>query len=444
MSPLDPTQLPPQSKPALIDRLTIRSTKTLLAALVCTAFALRAFFAALSFRDIPTASPNFGTFGAEMGWVARSIATGHGFTSPFWPVTGPTALVPPLYPYLLAGVFHLFGLYSVQSSLAILLIQSLFSALTCIPIYLTVKHAVGERTAQLAGWLWVVYPFSIFYGATQVWDYAQTAFLFAICFYLSQRLPARKGLLPWIGFGLFYGVTALSNPSVLSLLPFLLLIALWKLRQPGTPWLMRAFSRGAVTTIAFFLVITPWSIRNHRVLHTAVPIRDGFWLEFWAGNHGDTSSSNPPAAHPATNDAEMQQYQAQGEIAYLESKHVLAKQFVHQHPLYFVGVCLRRAFRFWTGIWSFAPSYLRDQFLDIPNFFFCTCITFFMLRGIRRWWSVDPSQVFPYLIVVLFFPITYYLSHASMDYRQPIEPQIIILATIGAFGFRNSTRPEAL
>jgi len=433
MSPLDPKQLKPQSTPRWIDRFTIRSTRTLLASLVCTAFALRAFFAVLSFHDIPTASPNFGTFGAEMGWVARSIATGHGFTSPFWPATGATALVPPLFPYLLAGVFHLFGLYSVQSSLAILLIQSLLSALTCIPIYLTVKHAAGERTAQLAGWLWVVYPFSIFYGATQVWDYAQTAFLFACCFYLAQRLSERKGLLPWIGFGILYGVTALSNPSVLSLLPFLLLIALWKVRQVHGNW----FLRGAITTIAFFVVITPWSIRNQRVLHASVPIRDGFWLEFWAGNHGDTSASNPPAAHPATNDAEMQQYQAMGEIAYLESKHVLAVEFVHQHPLYFIGVCLRRVFRFWTGIWSFTPSYLSTQILDIPNFFFCTCITIFMVFGIRRWWRADRWGVLPYLIVIAIFPVTYYLSHASMDYRQPIEPEIIILATIGLFGFRD-------
>ena len=421
---------PEQEPSKFLDRLLIRSPRTLLPVLVASALLLRAFFAALCFRDIPTTSPNFGDFGAEMGWVARSLATGHGFSSPFWPLTGPTALVPPLYPYLLAGVFRLFGLYSVHASLAILLIQSLFSALTCIPIYLTLKDSVSERTAQLAAWLWVVYPFSIFYGATQVWDYAQTSFLFAVCFYLAQRLPARQSLLAWFGFGLFYGITVLSNPSVLSLLPFLLLLALWHAWKKDGRW----FLRGAVTTIAFFLVITPWSIRNTRVLHTVVPIRDGFWMEFYAGNHGDTSNSNPPAAHPATNDAEMQQYQAQGEIAYLATKHQLSIEFVKQHPGYFVAVSLRRVFRFWTGVWSFSADYMRSQPLDIPNFFFCTCITIVMLRGLRRWGRAGATAVLPYLIVILLFPLPYYLSHASMDYRQPIEPQIIILAAIGIFG----------
>ena len=36
--------------------------------------------------------------------------------------------------------------------------------------------------------------------------------------------------------------------------------------------------------------------------------------------------------------------------------------------------------------------------------------------------------------MLLLFPLPYYLTHSSMDYRQPIEPQIIILVTIGLFG----------
>ena len=47
---------------------------------------------------------NFG-FGWEMGRIAASITSGHGFSNPFDAATGPTAWEPPLYPYLTAGVF---------------------------------------------------------------------------------------------------------------------------------------------------------------------------------------------------------------------------------------------------------------------------------------------------------------------------------------------------
>jgi hypothetical protein len=46
---------------------------------------------------------------------------------------------------LLAVVFRTFGLYTAKSALVILSLDSLLSALTCIPVYLTLKYAAGER-----------------------------------------------------------------------------------------------------------------------------------------------------------------------------------------------------------------------------------------------------------------------------------------------------------
>src|SRR5450755_427669 len=62
-------------------------------------------------------------FGWEMGRLARSIATGQGFGSPTDLPTWPSAWAPPLYPYILAGVFRLFGIYSNLSALVILAIN---------------------------------------------------------------------------------------------------------------------------------------------------------------------------------------------------------------------------------------------------------------------------------------------------------------------------------
>ena len=53
-------------------------------------------------------------FGWEMGRIARSLATGHGFASPFNGNSGPTAWTPPLYPLILAGVFKLFGVVHAE------------------------------------------------------------------------------------------------------------------------------------------------------------------------------------------------------------------------------------------------------------------------------------------------------------------------------------------
>src|SRR5437868_14289039 len=93
-----------------------------------------------------TSDQNFG-FGWEMDRIGQAIAEGHGFSNPFHFPTGPTAWEPSLYPYLIGGVFKLFGTYSHASALALLTINSIFSALTCIAIFLIAKRCFGEKSA---------------------------------------------------------------------------------------------------------------------------------------------------------------------------------------------------------------------------------------------------------------------------------------------------------
>jgi membrane-bound metal-dependent hydrolase YbcI (DUF457 family) len=63
-------------------------------------------------------------------------------------------------------------------------------------------------------------------------------------------------------------------------------------------------------------------------------------------------------------------------------------------------------------------------------------MSFFMFRGVRRFWRFNRTAFLPYLVLIAVFPITYYLTHPLMDYRQPIEPAIIVLAIAGAIPFK--------
>ena len=390
------------------------------------------------YRSLPSSCPHFGGFGWELGWVAGSIANGHGFSSPFWPATGPTALVPPVFPYLLAGIFRVFGIYTLHSGVVILSLDSLFSALTCIPIYFIAKATATPRVAGLAAWAWVVYPFSIYYS-TVIWEWSLTALLFSTCLAILLRLDKIHRTWVWLSFGALYGFTALVNPAILSVLPVLLLTVIWKRHRAALPWRAKTL----VAMVALFAVLAPWVAHVSQRMGALVPIRDNFWLEFYAGNSGDSFESNVRWAHPASNPVEMAEYQRVGEIRYLAQKHQLATEFVSHHPLWFAVASVRRFVRYWTGFWSFSASYLRMEPLDLPNFFFCTGITVMMLRGARRLWVHSRGAALPFVALLTCFPLTYYLTHASMDYRQPIEPVIVFLATIGIFGLAPRVRQKS-
>jgi 4-amino-4-deoxy-L-arabinose transferase-like glycosyltransferase len=405
--------------------------------MVAIGLVLRLMLASFAFAGVADPVDGHGNFGWELGWTARSIALGHGFGSPFVPLTGPTALVPPLFPYLLAGIFKIFGLYTRNAAFATLALDSLFSALTCIPLYLSTRNSLGPKAARWAGWGWVVYPYAVYFSAGIVWEFALTGLLFATCFWRAQSLDRKPSLRNWGGFGLLCGVTALSNPSTLPVLLLLLALAAWRVG----PWSLAGWGRAAVGALALTSVLAPWTVRNYKVMHIICPMRDGFWLEFWAGNAGDSSESNPAWAHPASNPVEMQRYQQLGETAYMASKQAMARSFVATHPRWFAVVTGRRFVRYWTGVWSFSRSYLRSQPLDIPNFFLCTALTGGMLLGLVRWlrrarWDRSSRQaLMPYLLSVLVFPVPYYLTHASMDYRQPIE-SIILVLVVASFALR--------
>ena len=198
-----------------------KSTLRRLLPIVLAAFSIRLIVVFFTYRDLPDADKFYEQFGWEMGWIARALATGHGFSSPYWPWSGPTAMQPPLYPTLLSLVFRVFGVYTLTSGFVILSINSLFSSLTCIPVYFSANYSLGSRAAKIAAWVWALYPFAIYFSAGRVWEYTLTGILFTTSFCIAQRIHRTANPLAWMGWGALAGLTALSNPSTLSTLPFL-------------------------------------------------------------------------------------------------------------------------------------------------------------------------------------------------------------------------------
>ena len=414
------------------------SSLSLLPFVILCAFAIRMVVVFFTYRELPDADKLYERFGWEMGWVARALASGHGFSSPYFPWSGPTAMQPPLYPALLSLVFRLFGIYSLTSAFIILSINSLLSSLTCIPVYFSAKYSLGARAALVTTCVWAFYPFAIYFSAGRVWEYSLTGLLFTTCFCIAQRIHRSTNLFAWLGWGALVGLTALSNPSTLSTFPFLLALALYHVYKSGNRW----FINGALTALATLAILTPWTIRNHRALGILCPVRDNFWLEVYDDNSGD-ASLDPSFAHPSSNPVEMRKWLAMGEPAFLAEKRQLAIDYIRKHPMFPIEKTLRRAFYYWTGYWSFSAQELSEQPYEPANVFHVGCITILMLLGIRRRWQINRIIALPYLVLICIFPLTYYLTHSLMDYRQPIEPAIIVLAVAGAISLRQIKTSQA-
>jgi 4-amino-4-deoxy-L-arabinose transferase-like glycosyltransferase len=398
--------------------------------MVVVAFALRLAVMPFVYSERINPARDYWRFGGETGRIARSIVEGKGFGNPFFADTGPTAWLTPVFPYLLAGVFEIFGIYTKASALAILSLDCLFSALTCIPVFYIARKHFGERTALWAGWIWAFFPYAIYFSANFIWDTALTTLLLPILYLIAIHLEESPKLWRWAGFGAFAGFAALTNAVTMSVAPFLGLWAWWRLyrRRQGENLWTSWFAPGAAAVFAVLIVTAPWFMRNYRVFHAFVPFRDNLGMELYIGNNGQTWHFAPSGHHPSDSATEWNTYQQLGETGYVASRERLALDYIQWHPLGFVWLSARRAVYMWTSFWSFSKRYLATEPLDPPSILLCTALTILAFLGLRRAIHSKLQIALPYVIVFALFPVVYYFTHPEDYYRRPMEPFLVILA----------------
>ena len=371
------------------------------------------------------------------GRVARSLVTGHGFGNVFAD-TGPTAVLSPVYAYLLAGIFWLFGPHTPASVITALTINSLFSALTCIPVFLLARRCFGDRVAKWAGWLWAFSPYGIYYGADWAWSTCLLTLLLCCLFLIALKLEESGSLLHWTGFGLLTGVASLTEPVTLAVVPLLAAFTCYRRYRQRLTWLMPA----SAASLAFLAVLSPWIIRNYEVFHQFIPVRSGLGLELYIGNNGYSARWVNSALHPNHSDAELEEYEKSGEVAYMEHKRQQAVDYIRAHPGWFVRMTLRRVLYIWTGYWSLDRAYLKDEPLDPPNILVATTFSVLALLGLRRVFQLDWAIGVRFAIVLGCYPLVYYVSHPETYYFRPVDPLLVVLTAVAIAG--RAKQPAAL
>jgi hypothetical protein len=408
-------------------------------------------------------------FGWEMGRIARSLATGHGFANPFNGFSGPSAWTPPLYPLVLAGVFKLFGVYTLKSAAAILTCNSVFSAATAPVVYEIAWRCFGRTSspnpavkpgglsiALWSGWLWALYPAAMQYAVKWVWDMSLTAFLFAWVLVLALRIrgigscelqvagcqskettasskhsatsqPATCNLqltTSWLLFGLLWGLISLSNSSLLTFLPACGLWMIWPALRTRVH-LGAALRQATLAGVCFIVTISPWVVRNWIAFHAFVPMRSNFGAEFYeatlASNDGMPWGTTLPLVETAP---EFRRFVSLGEVAYSRQQGDLAKAAMRAHPGHFIRNAFLRVYLYWFGVPQAGPSAWLEAG-RLLNFAFLSLAGLFGLAlALRR--HIPGAWLFFWAFTS--FPLLYYFLTVQARFRHPLEPVICVLS----------------
>ena len=124
-----------------------------------------------------------------------------------------------------------------------------------------------------------------------IWDTSLTALLAATLLWATLELadsPRLHRLKDWGAYGLLWAFALLTNPSLGSVLPFLLGWAAYRTAKRGAGWRAPALAAAVVV-----LCCAPWTIRNYRAFHRFIPLRSNLGVELYVGNN-ENYGLHPP------------------------------------------------------------------------------------------------------------------------------------------------------
>ncbi len=150
----------------------------------------------------------------EQGNVAEALLAGRGFGSALMS-NQPSAIMPPVYPLIVAVIFHFFGVHTAWLQyLRFTYLTACSTPLACIPIFLMARRSFGERAGWWAAWGWAFLPYGIYFSAA--WAWSTHLLLLCLCWLLvlAQHMEQSPRLALWAGFGLLAGFAGLTEPSV--------------------------------------------------------------------------------------------------------------------------------------------------------------------------------------------------------------------------------------
>ncbi|MCP4694615.1 MAG: hypothetical protein GY859_41690 [Desulfobacterales bacterium] len=393
--------------------------------------------------------------------LARNLLEGRGFT--VRPDAAPVMWRLPLYPLFLCGVYTVFG----PHHLPVVVIQAVLNSVTCVLVFWLVRSVFSAGVGWGAALLFAVYPFTAYYAAREL---PETLFncLFMIMALTLYRLYTAPRLKNAFLFGCMAGLLTLCKVFFKGFPVFLVcaMIGLFFLRifrkarertlspdgastgeaKGGAPGDCAAgpgmvIKRGAllagVMFAGFFLVLSPWVIRNYMASGSFPVIGVGGGFTLWMGNHvrydGMDFDQLPPDKREEMK-AEMRRIIGDGYSVDLANDQKLYEEAVRnmlREPGKTCLLMVKKAFRLWFSIYSLDMKKHQPLVTVFQAVILLPALIGVLLALKRR------RTILPLLLLLAYFQIVYTVFTPTIRYVMPVMPIVIgfaVYAVVNGLG----------
>jgi hypothetical protein len=353
-------------------------------------------------------------FGVESTRTAAAVLRDGRFSDPFVVMpTGPSSHVAPAYPVLYAAMIAVFGTgKAAWWAIRVITLGAYALQLALLP-KLVAQLGMAHQIGILAAGIGCLVPIP---GSCYKWEAIFSALALVLVAYFTASLKrARNVLRVALMLGVAWGIGFLFSP---------ILLAVWFAWMPLTwLWAPRAIRLrvAALVMCVPFLMVLPWVIRDYKVFHAIVFIRDNFGTELAVSNNDCAAPSlreNLPCAeltHPNHNAILARRILEVGEYEFNREQSRKARAWVREHPQNFLKLTAQHFLLFWFP--AFAPS---DGTLVLVTMLEISLLTALTITGLILLYRTNRAATYLLASGAASYSAAYYLVQMDYRYRYPI------------------------
>jgi 4-amino-4-deoxy-L-arabinose transferase-like glycosyltransferase len=356
--------------------------------------------------------PSLDTSAEVAYWGGAQILThGKGFSDPSYPV-----YAPPLYAVFIATCLTLFG----DDQVPVKIVQIILDSLTVLVIYLIMKEIFGSQTGILSAAIVAIYPFSIYLSVTIASEPLFT-FLLSVFVLLALRALQYQKLSYYCAAGILLALATMTRGAT-QFFPFVFFFLVLLFHGLTKDILLSC----GVFCLSFAIVVSPWAIRNHRVLDDFIPVGTAggavflsgsteiFFtsdaLEEWGIYYKALLKNSINAPTKGSKPSQIDKFNATAGIENYKSR-------LRTDPLSLVPFLLKKFFRLWFA----GESGRNDAIVLSVNLL----IYFLALAGLVLAWRRKMLLVWVPFSIVAYFILVHWVSLPLFRYLMPIMPYLI-------------------
>lgn len=336
---------------------------------------------------------------------------------------------------VLYGMIYFFA---GSEAILIYVVRLLQSILLILQAYMIARIAMmifkDQRVATIA-FIWMLfYPYFIYYQALLLSETLFNTFLIG-AFYFLYRWK-NEGFVQDRSFFLFLVLLSVGvyvKATLVFLVPLLaplfFLVFKWDF--------IRGIKLFILSLVVYAALLSPWWIRNYLVFDTYVPFTTTSGWNLYLGNN----SHNEKGGCDWTQDVDPvraeQLKRIDDEVVRNKAFANEAKEFILNNPERFIELAWYKFLRFYAVIPN-AEKFSQGLYMWISIFTFGPVLLFsvFGIYSARKKWRT----LTPMFLLITYFTLIHMMVIASLRYRLPLEPFMILLASHAIIGLLNNIK----